>query len=99
MSVPTDHHGPQLGALSRRLRAWSLSSWQHGDRIAQTRRALQELADLAGAPGQPAPRVPELSEMALADQLMVLGREAIIAGRVEEAATVLERLTSALGLR
>ncbi len=100
LSVASDHQGPLLGALTRRLRAWSLSSWQHADRIGQTRTALQELADLAGgAQGRPAPRVPELSALALADQLMVLGREANAAGRAEDAAMVLERLTGALGLR
>ena len=41
--------GPQSDEFLRRVRAWPVSSWRHGDRIAATRRALDALAALAAA--------------------------------------------------
>lgn len=79
----TSATGPGLPAddLLRRLRAWPAASWGHGERVARTRAALRELADLAGqARGRPAPPVPELAVTALADQLAVLLADAARAG-------------------
>ncbi|MGI8415469.1 MAG: hypothetical protein ACR2P2_04545 [Nakamurella sp.] len=91
--------GPQPGELIRRLRAWSFSSWEHGDRIAAARLAGQQLADLAAdAEGRPRTAVPELSFTALADQLAVLFDDAMAAGARDEGAELLTMLATDLGL-
>ncbi|MDQ2845961.1 MAG: hypothetical protein M3Y77_06350 [Actinomycetota bacterium] len=91
--------GPQPGELIRRLRAWSFSSWQHGDRIAAARLAGQRLADLAAdAERRPRSAVPGLSFTALADQLAVLFDDAIAAGAGDEGAALLKMLAADLGL-
>jgi hypothetical protein len=73
--------GPQSDDFLRRLRAWPVSSWRHGDRIAATRRALDVLAALAAtARGAAAPEVPPLAAHVLADQLVVLIADADAAG-------------------
>lgn len=91
--------GPQSADLLRRVRAWNVSAWRHADRIAQTRSALQRLADLAGAhDGLSRPAVPDAGVHALADQLHVLVDDALgsgaPAGEVED---ILADLATALG--
>ena len=90
--------GPQTDEIIRRLRAWPVPSWQHRDRAGRTRRALQEVADLAAAhPGEHV--VPDLGVHALADQLSVLVRQATadgVDGRV--LAGLLDELAVDLGL-
>lgn len=84
--------GPQPDELFRRLRAWGISSWEHGDRAAHLRAALTALAELGDGPTV----VPALGPWAFADQLEVLYREA--AERDEAAARqVLAALAAALG--
>ena len=73
--------GPQPDEIIRRLRAWPVSGWSHGERIARTRRTLQELADIAAARrGHAVPVVPALSPHALGSQLAVLVADARRAG-------------------
>ncbi len=73
--------GPQADEIVRRLRAWTVSGWAHDDRATRTRRALQELADLAAARrGVPAPVVPAVGPQALGAQLAVLLADARRAG-------------------
>jgi hypothetical protein len=73
--------GPQSDEFLRRVRAWPVSSWRHGDRTVVTRRALDALAGLAAtARGVEAPVVPPLSPHVLADQLVVLIADARAAG-------------------
>jgi hypothetical protein len=73
--------GPQTDEFLRRVRAWPVSSWRHGDRIAATRRALDALAALAAtARGAEVPAVPTLPSHALADQLVVLIADARASG-------------------
>ncbi|GAA1997116.1 hypothetical protein JL107_10510 [Nakamurella flavida] len=95
----TSGPGPQIDAFTGRLRAWPVSSWRHGDRAARTRRALQELADLA-APQPGEHPVPDLGAHVLADQLVVLVRAARDAGVEEDRlAGLLDALAGDLGLR
>jgi len=73
--------GPQTDEFLRRVRAWPVSSWRHGDRIVATRRALDVLAALAAtARGGEVPAVPTLPPHALADQLVVLIADARASG-------------------
>jgi hypothetical protein len=96
MSISHHRPDPQLDDLVHRLRVWSFASWEHGDRIERTRHALQQLADAAAdADGRARRPVPELSPMALADQLAVLGADA---PRAENAA-IIDRLARDLKLR
>ncbi len=92
--------GPQFDGLIRRLRAWSVPGWRHGDRIGCVRAALQQLADLgSAAAGSPAVDVPALRTHALADQLVVLAREALSSGADRQAVeTVISALVHDLGL-
>lgn len=86
----TSATGPGLPSdeLCRRLRAWPSASWQHGDRVVRTRRALTELAALAArARGGPAPPVPELAVTALGDQLAVLVADAVRSGAAADDVT------------
>jgi len=77
----TNRPGPQSDEFLRRLRAWSVSSWRHGDRVTATRRALDALAARAAAArGTEVPVVPILAPYALADQLVVLIADALAAG-------------------
>ncbi len=65
----------------------------------QTRRAVQQLADLAAdAEGRARLPVPELSATALADQLVVLHADASAAGAGGQATTIVGALTIDLGL-
>lgn len=97
MTAPTT--GPRPGDLIRRLRAWPHSSWEHGDRVAVTRLALQALADLAAAAeGRGRRLVPSLHTSALADQLAVLFDDAVAEGAAGDAAPVLSALAIELGL-
>lgn len=67
--------------MLRRLRAWPVSSWRHGDRTDRTREALHAVAALAAAArGNPAPAVPDVGPHALADQVVVLLADARAAG-------------------
>ncbi len=78
---PHSTPGPQPDEIVRRLRAWPVSGWRHGERVPRTRRALQELAELAAARrATPAPIVPALGPHALGDQLTVLIADAVRAG-------------------
>jgi hypothetical protein len=79
---PPSTPGPQPDEIVRRLRAWPVSGWRHGDRVARARRSLQDLADLgAHARGLAvAPQVPQLGPHALGDQLAVLVSDAWRAG-------------------
>lgn len=73
--------GPQLAEVFRRLWAWNVSSWRHGDRIALTRAALSELATMATQYDRIVrPAVPDVGPHALADQLVVLTADALEAG-------------------
>lgn len=93
--------GPQLRAedFFRRLRAWPVSSWRHGDRVRATRAAGQALADLAAdAENRRRRTVPELAEFGLADQLAVLYRDAL-AVRPAQAARILDEVAVRLGFR
>lgn len=83
--VTDDVSGPRRADLIRRLRAWSVASWRHGDRIALARAACQRLADLAAdREGAPRRAVPDHGESALADQLAVLLTDALAAGVAED---------------
>ena len=92
--------GPQSDDFLRRVRAWPVSSWRHGDRIAVTRRALDALAALAAAArGADVPAVPPLEAHALADQLVVLIADARAAGvSPSDLDAVLTGLRADLGL-
>ena len=92
--------GPQSDDFLRRVRAWPVSSWRHGDRAAATRRALDALAALAAAArGADVPVVPVLPPHALADQLVVLIADARAAGvPTAELSGVLNGLRADLGL-
>ena len=92
--------GPQSDEFLRRVRAWPVSSWRHGDRIAATRRALDALAALAaGARGVAAPAVPPLAAHVLADQLVVLIADARAAGvPASEVDAMITDLRAELGL-
>ena len=92
--------GPQTDEFLRRLRAWPVSSWRHGDRIAATRRALDALAALAaGARGVVVPEVPPLAVHVLADQLVVLIADARAAGvPASQVDAVISDLRTELGL-
>ncbi len=97
--IGVHHQDPQLGDIVRRLRVWSLASWQLGDRIATARRAVQRLADLAAdADGRPRVPVPELPATALADQLVVLDADAAAAGAGEHATVIVGALAVDLGV-
>jgi len=91
--------GPQAD-LFRRLRAWSVSAWRHGERIPATRAALAQLAGLATThDGTPRPAVPDAGAHALVDQLQVLAADAVLAGaQPGQMAEVLYQLTLTLGL-
>lgn len=99
--MPDDRPGSQPAELIRRLRAWSVSSWRHGDRIAVTRSACQRLADLtAERSGEPPRAVPDHGESALADQLAVLLADARAAGVPDgQLARLVSALADALGVR
>jgi hypothetical protein len=98
-SGPTE--GPAPADLIRRLRAWSASSWHHGDRVLEVRRACQTLADLAAErEGSPAREVPDHGWSALADQLAVLAGDALAAGVPEDQVDrVFGLLALSLGVR
>ncbi len=74
--------GATAAELLRKLRARSLSSWSHRQRIPAIRSALDELARLGTAEfgGAAAPVVPDDGAHALTDQLQVLIIFAIRAG-------------------
>ena len=93
--------GPQSDEFLRRVRAWPVSSWRHGDRTAATRRALAALAALAAtARGVEAPEVPPLAQHVLADQLVVLIADARAAGvPASDLDAVIDDLRTELGLR
>ena len=93
--------GPQSDEFLRRVRAWPVSSWRHGDRTAATRRALDALAALAAtARGVEAPEVPPLAPHVLADQLVVLIADARAAGvPASDLDAVIDDLRTELGLR
>jgi hypothetical protein len=93
--------GPQADEFVRRVRAWPVSAWRHGDRIAATRRALDALAVLAAAArGADVPEVPPLAPHTLADQLVVLIADAHAAGVPASGVdAVLTGLRTELGLR
>jgi len=96
-----DHRpGPQSDEVLRRVRAWPVSSWRHGNRIVLTRRALETLAALAAAArGADVPAVPPLEAHALADQLVVLIADARAAGvSPSDLDVVLTGLRADLGL-
>ncbi len=86
--------------MLRRLRAWPVSSWRHGDRIAATRRALDALAALAAAArGVEVPDVPPLATYVLVDQLVVLIADAGAAGvPASDVDAVITDLRTELGL-
>jgi len=92
---------PQSYEFLRRVRAWPVSSWRHGDRTAATRRALDALAALAAtARGVEAPEVPPLAPHVLADQLVVLIADARAAGvPASDLDAVIDDLRTELGLR
>ncbi|SDO30426.1 hypothetical protein SAMN04515671_0494 [Nakamurella panacisegetis] len=93
--------GPQLTDLFRRLWAWNVSSWQHGDRIELARVTLRRLAAMASdSDGLARPDVPDVGPHALADQLFVLAADALGSGCSTEAVeAVLLDLGGALRLR
>ena len=96
-----DHRpGPQSDEFLRRVRAWPVSSWRHGDRAAATLRALNALAALgAGARGVEAPEVPRLAPHVLGDQLVVLIADARAAGvPASDLDAVIADLRTELGL-
>ncbi|MET3806672.1 hypothetical protein ABIB25_003692 [Nakamurella sp. UYEF19] len=101
MTTPVFDPGPHVAELLRRLRAWSVSSWSHGDRIVVTRSALQQLAAKAtSADGRVRPLVPDAGVHALADQVQVLADDAIDAGvDLVEVETLLVELGRQLGFR
>lgn len=82
------------------MRAWPVSSWRHGDRVAATRRALDALAEMAAtARGTTIPAVPDLRIHALADQLVVLVGDAGAAGvPADQVNALLAALRTDLGL-
>ena len=92
--------GPQAADLFRRLRAWSVSAWRHGERIPAARATLAHLAVLATAhDGTPRPAVPDVGVHALVDQLQVLVADAVLAGaQSAQVCEVLYRLAGTLGL-
>ena len=92
--------GPQSDDFLRRVRAWPVSSWRLGDRIAATRRALDALAALgAAARGVEVPDVPPLAAHVLADQLVVLIADAGAAGvPASDVDAVITDLRTELGL-
>ena len=92
--------GPQSDEFLRRVRAWPVSSWRHGDRTAATRRALDALAALAAtARGVEPPEVPPLAPHVLADQLVVLMSDARAAGvPASDLDAVITDLRTQLGL-
>ncbi|MBM9468603.1 hypothetical protein [Nakamurella leprariae] len=97
MTRRQDLPGPQFDDLVRRLRAWPVSAWRHGDREAAARRALQQLADLT-APADADRPVPDAGVHALADQLVVLVADARRDGADPVAVdAVLAELTVVLG--
>ena len=80
MTVPT-RPGPQFADLVRRLWAWNVSSWGHGDRIEVAHAALGRLAVLTSQhDGLARPQVPDAGPHALIDQLVVLVGDAWDAG-------------------
>jgi len=87
--------------MLRRLRAWPISSWWHGDRERAARVAAQRLADLAAdAAGEIRRIVPDAGMTALPDQLAVLAADARAGGVPADAVeAVLDRLAGALGFR
>jgi hypothetical protein len=87
--------------MLRRLRAWPVSSWRHGERERATRAVAQDLADLAAdAAGEMRRVVPDVGVTALPDQLVVLTADARASGVAEDAIrAVLDRLADALGFR
>ena len=93
--------GPESDEFVRRLRAFTVASWRHGDRIARARLALAELAALAArAEGRPIPPVPDLGPHVLADQVVVLAADARRAGvPTGEVDRVIIGLRAGLGLR
>lgn len=97
----TTRPGPQPEDMLRRLRAWPVSSWRHGERERATRGAAQQLADVAAdGAGEIRRIVPDAGVTALPDQLAVLAADARAAGAPEDAIlAVLDRLADALGLR
>lgn len=94
--VPGIPTGPEL---LRRLRAWPVSGWEHGDRILAARHALHSLATLSAlARGEDRHPVPELGAHALADQLQVLTDDALAGGASPQAVeAVLTDLAGDLG--
>ena len=93
--------GPYPTEFLRRLRAWPVSSWRHGNRASVARSLLDTLAGLAsGADRQPRPAVPDAGAHALPDQVQVLLGDALGAGvdrgRLD---AVLKDAAAELGLR
>jgi hypothetical protein len=99
-SVAAARGAPELRLLTR-LRAWSVASWRHGDRVALARAACQQLADLAADRESRAPMtVPDHGESALADQLAVLVADAQRAGiPTAQIETIISNLAAGLGVR
>ena len=93
--------GQQAEVLIRRMRAWSASSWRHGDRITVVREAGQRLADLAAErEGRASRPVPDHGSSALSDQLAVLLADALRAGVPEDRLdAILTDVRSRLGFR
>ncbi len=87
-------------ALFRRLRAWSLSSWRHGERVGVARGVLARLAAMATEfDGSARPPVPDAGVLALPDQLEVLAVDALLAGvPLAEILDVLADLAAGLGV-
>ena len=90
----------QLERTVNRLRTMSLDKLSQGNRVADTRVVIQELADAGRlALGLEAMGVPVLSEAALADQLAVIGAQLLAATNnevLESAARQLQHLRSTL---
>ena len=93
--------GPYSTAFLRRVRAWPVSGWRHGQREAVVRSTLDILAGLASAAdGRPRPPVPDAGLHALSDQVEVLVADALGAGaQAQDVDAVLQRAGTELGLR
>jgi hypothetical protein len=101
--IADDRPGSRYSTFLERLRARSLSSWDHGERAPRALDAARELARLAwAAEHQPGvvPDVPELGHHALADQLTVLLLDAEHSGADKDVLDgIVDRLAATLSVR
>ena len=93
--------GPYAAEFLRRVRAWPVSSWRHGQRQDIAFSTLNALAQLASvADGRRRPAVPGAGLHALPDQLHVLIDDAFTAGADPgQVEAVLRGAAGELGLR